>query len=422
MNINEIVFTTYSFGPLYVFQQRRLRESILKVYPNANLRFWNDKDGASSPQPGRPEGSKTFHESMYGFKVHCIKNCIEEGFKKIIFLDAAIILEGEIDKIMERAEQYGVLCAIDPSGLENYISDRCLEYAGYTREKIQERKLTLVGGSVYIFDFNNPVAQDVFDYWAKMEEDGIFGSEEEDARGNLQGHRKDETCLALALDTCGLRPLSFDMVGYHNLGCRNSDARFTFYKLHFKGIGKVQDHSLNQSIIPLHGNILDLGCRDFVFTKFFRDLEYNTHSVDIGTFDGEYDRVAISDKDGICFVQNERDPDATHITSEDTGVPINMMTLNTYSKSIGVDHWDLIKMDIEGAEYGILKSAAHPIASQITVEFHAHCGQHKKDLDALLNDLEQYYHIHNRDWCEEHSAGFNYWDILLISKEWLSGT
>ena len=83
---------------------------------------------------------------------------------------------------------------------------------------------------------------------------------------------------------------------------------------------------------------------------------------------------------------------------------------------LGVEKWDLIKMDIEGEEIKVLRSLQHPYCKQISVEFHAHCGQTKQELDELLDWLSTWYDIHNRVWEERHGAGFNYWDVLLIAK------
>jgi len=418
--VKDVVFTTYSFGELYCYQQERLKESILKVYPKANMMFWSDADGASHPQPGRPPGAKPFSESMYGFKVHCMLECLKQGYKKIVFLDAAMILEGPIDHVLELASKKGFLAAYDRTELKNVISDSCRKYVEYDWELDNIDDLTLVGGSLYVLDFDNKKGRKVFERWQELEDLGFFGKEEDDARGLLKGHRKDETCLSLALAKEEMSPCGFDEIGYHNMGHGDKPEKgFTFYKLHFKGIGQVHEHSLNQSIIPLHGNILDLGCRDFIFTDFFKNQEYNVVSVDIGVFEGDYVRAAISHKDGKCFHKEERDPDASHIEhSGEIKDIVPMMTLDTLSKKVGVGHWDLIKMDVEGSEFEILKQGKHPMASQICVEFHAHCTpQTKESLDELLDMLSEFYFIHGREWKEEHSAGFNYWDVLLIAKD-----
>jgi FkbM family methyltransferase len=418
--MKDLVFTSYGFGDLYCRQQERLEKSIRELYPEASIRFWHSINGSSNNDINeRPPGSKTFHESMYGFKVHCIKSCLDEGFKRIIFLDVAVVLESGLEIVLETLRKEGVMCAIDPSLLIDRVSDKCLQYMGKTKEDIKD--LTIVGGSVYLFDFNHPITQPFFDEWYEMENLGLFGSESDAQQSWWNGHRCDEACFSLCLDKFGLKPSVWDHVGYFNAGTtdRAGWEVFVFHKLHFKAFGKIQDHTINESLLPIGANILDLGCRDFNFTNTLRELEHNVYPVDIDDFDGDYYKIAISDKDGKCGVVRENDPNATHIKNGDE---IPMMTLETFSKHVGVDHWDLIKMDIEGEEINILNSAKHPIASQISVEFHAHCtNQTKEQIDECLNYLSQWYHIHNQVWDTvngdpNQGMGKNYWDVLLIKK------
>lgn len=417
--MKDVVFTSYAFGDLYVRQQERLKQSILKLYPDANIRFWSSESGDSYNNINElPPGSKTFKESMYGFKVHCIFNCLKEGFPIIIYLDTAIVLENKIDEVLEFASKVGVAVPIDRSNLKDRVSDKALAYCNKKRHEIDH--LTIVGGSLIIFDFNNPITKDIFAMWYDMEAKGLFGSEYEAANGLMQGHRHDEACMSLCLDAFGSKPFGFEEVGYHNLGQeRKGKEVFTFYKLHFKGIGEIAEHSVDLSMLPIKANILDLGCRGFQFTDKLRGLEHNIYPVDIGAngetgLDKTYYRIAISDKDGWAGVSKERDPEATNVIEGDE---VPMMTLKTFSEHVGVDKWDLIKMDIEGSEMGILKNSTHPIASQVSVEFHAHCTtQTKEEIDNLLNWLSQWYFIHNREWKEAHGSAANYWDILLISK------
>lgn len=161
-------------------------------------------------------------------------------------------------------------------------------------------------------------------------------------------------------------------------------------------------------------NILDLGCRDFSFTNHFKERGARVYSVDIDNLEGDYIWCAISDKDGVCGVVKTEDAQATHIG---TGTDVRMMTLETLNKYVSVDHWHIIKMDIEGEEMSVLQSANHPIADQVTVEFHAHTGrQNRKQIDALLTYLKKWYVIENRYWEDRHCAGCNYWDILLVAR------
>lgn len=176
----------------------------------------------------------------------------------------------------------------------------------------------------------------------------------------------------------------------------------------------IAEHSVKLERLPRRGNILDLGCRGFDFARHPKIAKHNVYCVDIDDLDGAYFKIAVSDKDGACGIERTEDPQATHIKP---GNDIPMMTIATLTKSLSVDKWDIIKMDIEGQELPVLWQCTHPIAEQISVEFHAHTGrQTKQQIDQLLDHLSQWYHIHNRRWEERHCAGFNYWDILLMAK------
>jgi len=417
MNIKDVVFTSYSFGQLYVRQQKRLRESILKIYPEANIMFWTSESGSTlNDLSEMPPGSKTFSESMYGFKVHCIKNCLRAGYKKIIFLDVAVCLEGEIDRVMELASEIGFVAPIDRSSLDGRVSYAALDYCGRSTESIKD--LTIVSGSVYIMDFNNPVCEQVFRMWADMEDKGLFGSEKLAAHGKLQGHRSDEACLSLCLDAHGLKPVGFDEAGYHNISAEPipEGRPFIFHKLHGKSIVVIAEHSIDEGRLPAHANILDAGCRDFTFYHAMRDLGHNVYPVDIDVLETDipYFRVALSHEDGECGIEYSRDPQATRLRR---GSGTRMMTLDSFSAMVGVEKWDLIKLDIEGAEYEILKNAKHPIASQVSVECHCHStDQTQRMWDELMEQLSDYYLIFGKVWEPRHGTHPSYWDILLIAK------
>lgn len=179
-------------------------------------------------------------------------------------------------------------------------------------------------------------------------------------------------------------------------------------------IKQIGEHSVDVSLLPeKQANILDLGCRGFEFKGYY--LPNNIYSVDIDELPQQHYRLAISDKDGMTGINHTSDPQAKHITE---GSDIPMMTIATFSKMVGVKHWDLIKMDIEGEEYKVLKHAKHPLATQVSVEFHAHCGkQTKEQLDELLTYLSQFYTIHNQVWEPRHGCGPNFWDVLFIKKQ-----
>lgn len=180
-------------------------------------------------------------------------------------------------------------------------------------------------------------------------------------------------------------------------------------------IKQIGEHSVDVGRLRTCGKVLDIGSRNDTLVELREQPYYcELFTIDIDEVADPQYRLAISDKDGMTGIKQTNDPQAKHITE---GSDIPMMTIATFSKMVGVKHWDIIKMDIEGEEYKVLKHAKHPLADQVSVEFHAHCGnQTKEQLDELLTYLSQFYTIHNQVWESRHGAGFNYWDVLLIKK------
>jgi hypothetical protein len=178
-------------------------------------------------------------------------------------------------------------------------------------------------------------------------------------------------------------------------------------------IKSICGHSVNINLLNPGSNILDLGCRGFEFTNYFKK-KHNVYSVDFGDLKGDYFQQAISYKKSKYSIGNKNDLQASCLIDGDE---IEAISIQEFSESIGIKKWDLVKMNIEGSEYEIMKNLSHPYCEQICVSFHAHCGyQTKEQIDELLEWLHQWYDIYNEIWESRYCAGFNYWDILLIRK------
>ena len=131
--MKDLVFVSVAFGPLYIAQQDRLKESILAIYPDAHLHFHRDK---------LPMNSRPFLDSLYGFKVHAIQQAINAGFKKILWLDPAMILVREIGNIFENGE---VIAVRDETALHKVISKSYLNSTGIDRHDLKDWDWHLVG-------------------------------------------------------------------------------------------------------------------------------------------------------------------------------------------------------------------------------------------------------------------------------------
>lgn len=196
-----VAFNHQIYGDAYLLQQDRLKQSILDIYPDANLFFWRGELPPKSPE---------FFDSLYGFKVYAIEHAMKKGFERVVFFDPAMILKKKLSFL----DGYTVISVKDENKLCQFVSDRYLLNKGFTRGELKTIGWHLVGGSFYYFDFSDLTARSVFLAWKQDEENGLFGTQEQEASGKLNGHRADETCMAYQLYVHNLSPVTPSEVGY----------------------------------------------------------------------------------------------------------------------------------------------------------------------------------------------------------------
>jgi hypothetical protein len=217
--MNAPCFVSVAFGnKRYLEQQERLKHSIQMIYPDAPLFFWTNE---------MPPGSRSFNESLYGFKPHAVKAALDAGYKKVMFFDPACILMKPIDFYQEKVKEYGVCCARDDNKLSPFCYDKALDYFKLKRADIKDWHL--VGGSFYYFDFDVPLCNVIFKDWIDCEKFGLYGSQREQASEQLKGHRNDEAIMALCLYGNGSKPMSDDV----RYNCENDEVAI-IKKFHFK--------------------------------------------------------------------------------------------------------------------------------------------------------------------------------------------
>jgi hypothetical protein len=212
--MTDFIFLSVAFGERYVEQQLRLHNSIMAIYPTVTHQAWRE---------GLPLESRAHKESLYGFKVHAVKWAYDLGYNKIIWLDPACILQHPVDYWFSEGMP-PVLAVKDDNKLDKMIGRKAMEYYG-------NPDITgwhLVGGSLYVFDFNKTVTHDVFNHWMKAETDGVFGSQAEQSSEKINGHRNDESCMAAAMYSHGVEPVGHDVARYN----QNEDS--IIIKKHFK--------------------------------------------------------------------------------------------------------------------------------------------------------------------------------------------
>lgn len=211
-------------------------------------------------------------------------------------------------------------------------------------------------------------------------------------------------------------------------------------------IKRFYEHSFEMDLISPGGWGIDFGCgADFLISKTFSDFGLNVISVDpnpsileIPNIENmHYERVALVTDPNIKSlnfnIYNDNDAatlltpvnDVSFVKKKET-ISVNAMTINEIMEKYNIDQFDILKLDIEGAEYDFLMTIDFPIAKQISVEFHdfrslnPEYPNNEIYYNKLFNKLFKYYKIAKHK-IEQHPGlpgpqGYNYWDSLFVLK------
>jgi FkbM family methyltransferase len=195
----------------------------------------------------------------------------------------------------------------------------------------------------------------------------------------------------------------------------------------------IHEHTVATNQLHPLGWVLDGGCRGWGFTEHFMQHKQRVVAVDADpdVFDNipDVDRAfcaALSHVSGRGYFDVGRPPQARRIALEsgpDT-IPVNTITILDLMARSDVCYWELVKLDIEGAEIGILKNWPKiPIATQISVEFHGHEAPDysvwQGEVDEVVQHLKECGMISvQHSLSRRHGLSvFNYWDSLFLWRE-----
>lgn len=211
-------------------------------------------------------------------------------------------------------------------------------------------------------------------------------------------------------------------------------------------IKRFYEHSFELDLIVPGGWGIDFGCgADFLISKTMSELGLNVISVDPNPSITEvpniknmqYERVALVTDPNIKSldfnIYNDNDAatlltpikDVSFVKKKET-ISVNAMTIDQIMKKYNINQFEILKLDIEGAEYDFLMTIDFPIAKQISVEFHdfrslnPEYPNNEIYYNKLFNKLLKYYKIAKHK-IEQHPGlpgpqGYNYWDSLFVLK------
>jgi hypothetical protein len=217
-----IVSCCYSEGrpDYYAKYADRLEASLERFHPGTERKIWRD---------GWPPGSPSHSKLHYGFKFYALLWAIEQGYRRVIWLDAGTELLAPMDPVEDKLKRDGYALLTGPDVLGEWISDGALADLKSSRERAMELKLA--GGCLIGLDVSSTIAMIFFAKYRWLAQktrhfmcyhteqsikDGVMRSVlvtdgdniplSDDPR--VKGHRSDEACFSILMDQLGMTPMT----------------------------------------------------------------------------------------------------------------------------------------------------------------------------------------------------------------------
>jgi len=188
----------------------------------------------------------------------------------------------------------------------------------------------------------------------------------------------------------------------------------------------IGEHTVDLARLTKGGWVLDAGCRDFTFSRGIADKGCRVLAIDADHTvkkpaeihpDVFFINWAIADEDGQNTLVMSADPQARYLAPSGEGRKVTTKTLSSIMSASGIRHWDVVKLDVEGSEYKILRSWPGPIATQISIEFHEHVRPRPQEMyEEIFHHLGQWYDVVRHEKSARHATHPNFWDTLVCLK------
>ena len=192
-------------------------------------------------------------------------------------------------------------------------------------------------------------------------------------------------------------------------------------------------HSLLPSLLTPGGVVIDVGARAMDFSREMLARGMRVIALDADPL------IAIPEdlvgRDGFTYLNRAVVPErasrvqfalhdsliARYVVTSDMpqgpwrAVSVPAMTILEVIAVSGVCPVEAVKLDCEGSEYGILQKWPGPVAKQITVEFHEHCGKRSEETyGQILSHIGQWYDTVQHQITVDPNCEPNYWDSLFV--------
>jgi FkbM family methyltransferase len=199
----------------------------------------------------------------------------------------------------------------------------------------------------------------------------------------------------------------------------------------------LASHTIDIDLLPDEPTVLDVGCRWFDFTRGI--LAYRpkariialdpssdvTWPPDLPLGQVSFAHVALIGGDDFStnFAEGiAGDGGGNFALQADSHGDYRIrrvlcMNLAKLMHSHQVKHFDAIKLDAEGSEFGILENLPGPVATQISVEWHDWTGPWKQHgCGAAMAHMERLGYRTIQHELSKQGTGIGHWDSLFVLK------
>ena len=405
-----LTVATHTFYPRF---QRRLLNSLRDTGYSGRIKSWTGR---------RPVNCPPHNEVPYGFKLWALREAKQED-NLLLWLDSGLYAIKPIDPIIDCIKRDGYYLVRSEERLVKWCDAGVLAHYGVGEDEAKQAYLP--SGAIIGLDVSNPIGAMIFDTLWDACKRGFYKNTVS-VHSGAEGHRGDEAILGVIAQKHGLK---LHTTGDHFGSDQEPRPTTVLRSGYYSKLETIAEHTIQT---PELGPVLEIGCRNFDFAKAMAARGHTVHVFDPGRgivppksdkikfysaalvphdFKGVKTYVDHGNGTGN-FLRAFQGSDPSPCTTYD----VDCVSIERVLTLTNVNHFGIIKMDCEGAEYDILANWPGPIADQVAVEFHQHCApQGPEKYAEIMDRMKWWYTLAQHELSVRHCLSTpNYWDSVWL--------
>jgi len=184
------------------------------------------------------------------------------------------------------------------------------------------------------------------------------------------------------------------------------------------------EHTICPDLIEKGGWVLDAGSLRHDFQNEAIKHELCVAAIDPNPSPLSWCYALVGKNNPKLFWHPEHDAAASYVNKVDspTATTIASITIQKVMDIIGINKFEIVKLDIEGCELDVLQNWPGLVSKQISIEFHAHNwhgeGNYSQLETEAIKYISQWYTpVQHEKSCRHCLSIPNYWDSLFIQKD-----